>query len=325
VASTRRFVAGFALALSAIGALFSPAANAADWPNRPIRWVVPFGPGGGADVVSRLVAAELSKRLGAQVFIENKPGASSVIGTRQIAEADPDGYTIGLLTVVHPVNVAVGQKIPYNVDTDFAYLSQLTQNPMILVANAKRSFRSLADVVDYAQKNPGKLTAASIGVATPHHLLLKWLASKKGMNMVFVPFKSIPEALQATVSGETDLMLIGAGGAADSFVEKGALTVVGITSRERSRAMPKVATFVEQGLPDFIEESWYGLVAPAKVPADIVKKLGDGIRAALNDEDVKKKITAAGAEPKPSSAADFIALLKRDTEKYQQIVKEIKD
>ena len=323
--STRRAVVGFAAILGVTAGLLAPAAQAADWPSRPIRWIVPFGAGGGADVTSRIVAAELSKRLGTQVFIDNKPGASSVIGTRQIAEADPDGYTIGLLTVVLPVNVAVGQKIPYNVDTDFAYLTQLTQNPMILVANAKKSFRSLQDVLDYAQKNPGKLTAASIGIATPHHLLLQWLASQKKMQMVFVPFRSIPEALQATVSGETDLMLIGAGGAADKFVEEGKLTVAGITSKERSADMPNVATFVEQGVSNLIEESWYGMVAPAKTPAHILKRLAEGLRASLNDEDVKKKIKAAGAESKPSSGADLIGLLQRDTEKYQRIVQEIKN
>ena len=322
--SSKRAVVGMSVVLGLMVGLSGSFAQAADWPNRAIRWIVPFGAGGGADVVSRVVAADLSKRLGTQVYIDNKPGASSVIGTRQIAEADPDGYTIGLLTIVHPVNVAVGQKVPYNVDEDFAYLTQLTQNSMILVANAKKSFRSLQDVVAYAQKNPGKLTAASIGVATPHHLLLQYLASQKQMQMVFVPFRSIPEALQATVSGETDLMLIGAGGAADKFVEEGALTVVGITSKQRSADMPSIATFVEQGVPNLIEESWYGVVAPAKTPPDILKRLGDEIRAALSDDEVKKKIKGAGAEAKPSSSSEFIGLLKRDTEKYEKIVREIK-
>jgi tripartite-type tricarboxylate transporter receptor subunit TctC len=299
-------------------------AHAADWPTREIKWIVPFGPGGGADVVSRIVAAELSKRLGKQVIVENKPGASSVIGTRQIAEATPDGYTIGLLTIVHPVNVAVGQQLPYNVDQDFAFLTQLIQAPMMLIANAKRSFHSVKDLVAYAKANPGKLTAGSIGPATPHHLLLQWLANVAGIQMVIVPFRSIPEALQATISGEVDMMLLGVGGGADKFVENGTLTLLGVTSRTRLADMPNVATIAEQTVPNFIEESWYGLVAPVRTPPDIVKHLGDEVRAVLKDDGVKSRIKAAGAEAKPTSEQEFIDIVHTDTKKYEAIVQSMK-
>lgn len=310
--------------LTGLACLVASAAQASDWPAREIKWIVPFGPGGGADVVSRIVAAELSKKLGKQVVIENKPGASSVIGTRQIAEAAPDGYTIGLLTVVHPVNVAVGQRLPYDVDKDFAYLTRLIRAPMMLVVNSKKSLHSLADVVAYAKKNPGKLTEASIGPATPHHLLMQWLNTKAGIESVIVPFRSIPEALQATVSGEVDMMFLAVGGGADKFVENGSLTLVGVTSEKRPEDMPNVPTIIEQGVPGFVDEPWYGLVAPARTPPDVLKRLGDEVRQILRDEDVKRRIRATGAEAAPTTPQEFDDLVRRDTAKYKSIVQSIK-
>ncbi len=304
--------------------LLASLTHAADWPTREIRWIVPFGPGGGADVVSRIIAAGLSNHLGKHVIVEDKPGASSVIGTRQIAEAAPDGYTIGLLTTAHPVNVAIGQQLPYDADRDFVFLTQLIEAHMMLVANARKPFHTVSELVAYAKANPGKLTAASIGPSTPHHLMLQWLGEEAGIQMVIVPFRSIPEGLQATVSGETDVMFLAAGGGADRFVEEGSLTLLGIASEKRSAEMPNVPTIVEQGFPKFIDESWYGLVAPVRTPRDIVKRLADEVRLVLNEEDIKDKIKAVGAETRPGSGEEFAALNRNDTKKYQAIEASIK-
>lgn len=149
---------------------------------------------------------------------------------------------------------------------------------MMLVANSKKSFRSLSDVIAYAKKNPGKLTEASIGPATPHHLLMQWLNTKVGIDSVFVPYRSILEVLQATVSGEVDMAFLAVGGGADKFIENGSLTLLGVTSRKRPENMSNVPTIIKQGFPDFVDEPWYGLVAPARTPPEVLKRLGDEVR-----------------------------------------------
>lgn len=290
------------------------------WPQRPLNWVVPFGPGGGADTVSRLIAANVSQALGKEVVVFNKPGGSSTIGTRQIAEAVPDGYTVGLLTDTHPVNVANGQIIPYDALKDFAYITQLIRVPLVLYTNGKRpELKALASLIAYAKKNPGKLTAASIGPTTPHHFAIEWFKALADLDIVVVPFRSIPEALQAIVAGHADMMFMGVG-VAEDYANRGIINRIGVTSRQRMPANPDVKTFVEQGFPSFEMVSWYGLVAPAKTPTPLLKRWHELVTSALNDPKIRAMIEVTGAEPAPSTPEAYHELVVKEIDKYKKIV-----
>ena len=169
----------------ALGAMVAPPALAQEWPTRPVFWICPFAPGGGADTISRLVGGELANRFGQRVIVDNKAGGSSLIGTRLIASAAPDGYTVGLLTDVHCVNLALGQELGYDADKDFTYISQLIRVPMGMFTSAKKpELRTLPELIAFAKANPGKLTAASIGPATPHHLAVEWLKALAGIDIL---------------------------------------------------------------------------------------------------------------------------------------------
>jgi tripartite-type tricarboxylate transporter receptor subunit TctC len=306
--------------LGMIATLFAlpTAAPAQSWPTRPITWVVPFGAGGGADTVSRIVANALADDLKTSIVIENKPGGSSMIGTRAIATAEPDGTTIGLLTDVHPVNVATGQAIPYDVFRDFAFISQLITVPMTLFGSAQRSLKTLKDVIAYAKANPGKLTAASIGPATPHHLTMQWLESAADVSFTIVPYRSIPQGLQALVTGEADLMFVGAG-VGDDLVDSGKIVQLGIALRERSPRMPKVPTLIEQGIADFEQISWYGLVAPKATPQPILARLHQGLENVAANETVRQRLQTAGAALTISRPDQFEQMVRDSVDRFQKI------
>ena len=305
--------------LSLVGlCLWASAGYAQNWPSKPITWVVPFGAGGGADVVSRIIAQALGEELKANFVVENKPGASSTIGTRAIATAEPDGYTVGLLTDVHPVNVATGQSVPYDAFQDLAYVSQLITVPMVLYGSPQRSLKTLKDVIAYGKANPGKLTAASIGPATPHHLTMQWLASMAGLRMTIVPYRSIPQGLQALVTGEADLMFVGAA-AGEDLIATGKIIQLGIATKQRIARAPDMPTLIEQGFPGFEMISFYGLVAPKKTPAGIIEKLHQGLMAVSKEAAVRERIEKAGATLTITSPKEFEQLMRDSMDKFQRI------
>jgi tripartite-type tricarboxylate transporter receptor subunit TctC len=295
-----------------------PVAHAQSWPSKPITWVVPFGAGGGADVVSRIVAAALGEELKASFVIENKPGASSTIGTRAIATAEPDGYTVGLLTDVHPVNVATGQTVSYDAFADLAYISQLITVPMVLYGSPQRGLKTLRDVIEFGKANPGKLTAASIGPATPHHLTMQWLASMAGVPMTIVPYRSIPNGLQALVTGEADLMFVGAA-AGEDLISTGKILQLGVATRQRLPRNPDMPTLIEQGFADFEMISFYGLVAPKKTPTSIIEKLHQGLVAISAQPAVTQRVSAAGATLTITKPEEFERLMRDSMDKFQRI------
>jgi tripartite-type tricarboxylate transporter receptor subunit TctC len=305
----------------ALGAMVARPALANEWPTKPIVWVCPFAPGGGADTVSRLVGGELSNRFGQRVVVDNKSGASGLIGTRAIASAAPDGYTVGLLTDVHCVNLALGQDLGYDADKDFTYISQLIRVPMGMFTSAKKApLRTLPELIAYAKANPGALTAASIGPATPHHLAVEWLKAIAGIDVIIVNFRGIPQGIQALVSGDADLMFMGIGAAAEGFIAQGLMHQVGIATRARLATAPNVPTFVEQGIPDLELVSWYGLVGPAGFPPALLSRWHSDLVASLENAEVRRRIEATGAQIAPSSPADYAALVRAESEKFKKIV-----
>jgi tripartite-type tricarboxylate transporter receptor subunit TctC len=305
----------------ALGAMIAPQARANDWPDKPVFWICPFAPGGGADTISRVVGAELSSRFGQRVIVDNKAGGSGLIGTRLIASAPPDGHTVGLLTDVHCVNLALGQDLGYDADKDFTYISQLIRVPMGMFTSAKKpELKTLAGLIAYAKANPGKLTAASIGPATPHHLAVEWLKAIADIDVLIVNFRGIPQGIQALVSGDADLMVMGVGVAADGYIAQGLIYQVGVATQERMANMPNVPTFIEQGIPDFELVSWYGLVGPAGFPQSVLTRWHSDLVASLESPDVRRRIEATGAGIAPSSPTDYAAWVRKESDKFKKIV-----
>ena len=268
--------------------------------------------------MSRIIAAALGEELKTTFVIENKPGASSTIGTRAIATAEPDGYTVGLLTDVHPVNVATGQAVPYDAFQDLAYISQLITVPMVLYGSPQRSLKTLKDVIEYGKANPGKLTAASIGPATPHHLTMQWLASMAGVRMTIVPYRSIPQGLQALVTGEADLQWVGAA-AGEDLIATGKILQLGVATRQRLSRAPDMPTLIEQGYPGFEMISFYGLVAPKKTPQNIIEILHQALVTISGNPAVRQRVETAGATLTITRPAEFEQLMRDSMDKFQRI------
>jgi tripartite-type tricarboxylate transporter receptor subunit TctC len=310
-----KHAAGAMLAL-AIVSFVGGTVQAQEWPQRSPTLVVPFVAGGGADVVARLVSAEMAKHLGRSVIIENRPGASAAIGVRTMATSQPDGYTVGLLTDVMTVTAASGSS-PVDMHQDLAYIGQIVSVPLILVASGKAPFKTIPEFVAYAKANPGKLTAASIGPTSTHHLGLEWLKSLAGIDMLVVPYRGVAFGLTALVADEVQLMFMGSG-VADDYVAAGRLNYLGVGSKTRMSKLPNVPS-ISEVFPDFELVSWYGVAAPAKTPDAIVEKWSNAIVQSLADPGTKQKVENTGAEPRFLSGPDFARKVHDEIAKYAVI------
>jgi tripartite-type tricarboxylate transporter receptor subunit TctC len=289
------------------------------WPNRPIRWIVPYPPGGGTDLVSRAVGQKLSEYLGQPVVIENKPGANTIIGTSALAQAEPDGYTIALIADSHSINVAAGRKTPYDSEKDFIPIVQLLRVPFVLIANSEKvPQKTLPEIVSYAQAHPGWLTFGSLGPGSPHEIAAMWLRSIAKVDMLIVPYRGVGPALQDTVAGHVKLMLLGVS-TADEMIKAGRVHPVATTSGTRLDAAPDLPTVAEQGYPEYEFVTWYGVVAPRGTPPEIVARFNREINRAMADPEVKARIASAGGDIVGGTADHFDAMLHSDVAKYRKI------
>ncbi|MCC6777949.1 MAG: tripartite tricarboxylate transporter substrate binding protein [Hyphomicrobiales bacterium] len=309
--------AAWAILALAIVSFVGRTVQAQEWPQRSPTLVVPFVAGGGADVVARLVSAEMAKHIGRSVIIENRPGASAAIGVRAMSTSQPDGYTVGLLTDVMTVTAASGSS-PVDMQQDLAYVGQIVSVPLILVASGKAPFKTIPEFVAYAKANPGKLTAASIGPTSTHHLGLEWLKALAGIDMLVVPYRGVAFGLTALVADEVQLMFMGSG-VADDYVAAGRLNYLGVGSKNRMSKLPNVPSISEFGFPEFELVSWYGVAAPAKTPDAIVEKWSNAIMQSLADPGTKQKVESTGAEPLFLSGPQFARKVNDEIAKYAVI------
>ena len=319
----RRHAIRAALAgLAAFGlSVASGPALAQAYPAKPIRWVVPYPPGGGADIVARLIAGKLSQSLGQQVVVDNKPGASTIIGTDMVAKAPADGYTIGLITDSHAINPIFFPKLPYDTLKDFEAVSQLVFVPLVLVANPTLNVKSVAELVAAAKSRPGKINYASIGNGTPHQLAMEWLKALSGAQMTHIPYKGVAPALTDVMGGQVDVMFTGTSTAAPQ-VREGKLVALAVSSARRQPAMPSVPSVAESpGLADFDFMTWYGVAAPAGTPRDVVQRLSRELASALNQPDVKDRLAQLGLVGAPSSSEEFKVFIERESKSLARLVK----
>ena len=257
------------------------------YPERGLRIVVPFAPGGGTDVVARTLAQEMAKDLGVSVIIENRPGAGTIVGTQAVAVSAADGYTLLMGTFANAVNPSLNAKLPYDPHKDFAPVALIARSFNIVVVNPKSPFRTIADLIAAAKANPGKMTFGTFGAGTSAHLAGELFKDMAKVNLTAVPYKGAAPAITDLIGGQIDVMFTTVASAA-SLVESGQLRAIAVTSAERSPAFPQVPTVAEAGVPGYAAESWYGLFAPSGTPPEVIDRLNRSAAAAVQSEAFKR-------------------------------------
>ena len=295
--------------------------QAQNYPSKPIRLVVPFTPGGVTDTSGRLIAEQLSKRLGQQVVVDNKPGASGNIGTQQVAASEPDGYTLLLgFDGTMVINPHVFPKTGFDTLKDFAPIGKIGDAVLILVAHPNFAAKSLKEVIALSKSEKGGLAYGTSGTGGTPHIAGELLRQKTGANLVHVPYKGGGQALTDVLGGNIPLVYTAIAGAIP-HVKAGKLMPIAVSSGKRASSLPDVATFMENGITDFEASSWVGLLANAKTPRAVITRINTELNAILNDPEVRERLNGMGITASPGTAENFGAELSRDLAKYGPVVK----
>lgn len=312
-----------AAALAAAALLGSAPILAADpYPSRPIRIVVPYPPGGSADLIGRMVAERMSKSIGQPVVVENKAGATGAIGSEFVARADPDGHTLLVgIADTHAINPAVVARLPYDPVKDFAPVSLMARQPFLLAVGPKVTARTLAEFVAAAKAQPGTMTYASNGAGGLQHLAMDLFNSTAGIRTLHVPYKGAGPALADVMGGQVDAILISIQGAGSNL--GGKLRPIAIVSPARVNAAPDVPTFAESGYPGLAVNQWYALFAPRGTPAEIVDKVNQHVKAALDAPEVGDKLRGAGTEPVGGTPDQLRAFLAGEIRQWADVARAI--
>jgi tripartite-type tricarboxylate transporter receptor subunit TctC len=312
----------FLLFALAVWALISalPVDNAlAAYPERIIRIVVPFAPGGGTDVIARTLAQEMAKDLGATIIIENKPGAGTIIGTQAVAASEPDGYTLLMGTFANAVNPSLNAKLPYDPHKDFAAVALIARSFNIVVVNPASPIKSIADLIAAAKSDPDKLSYGTYGTGTSAHLAGELFKNMAKVNLTTVPYKGAAPAITDLLGGQIQVMFTTVASAA-SLIAAGQLRALSVTSAERSPAFPELPTVAEAGVPGYAAESWYGLYAPAKTPAEIIDRLNKSAARAVRSEAFKKLGVNEGLVMVASEPAELDRYVRGEEERWRKVI-----
>ena len=320
--SLNKRLALLALTLMALSAgLASNSYGQTDYPNKPIRLIVPFTPGGVTDASARLVAEQMSKRLGHQMIVENKPGASGNIGTSQVAAAEPDGYTLVLGfdgTIV--INPHVFPSIPFDPVKDFAPVGKIGDAILILVAHPSVAANNVKELIALSKTDPNGLNYGTSGLGSTPHIAGETLNIVAGSKLVHVPYKGGGQALIDVQGGSIPLVFTAVAGALP-HIQNGRIKGIGVTSAARAPSLPNIQTFIEAGLPNFVLNSWVGILAPAKTPAPVIQKLNATLNDVLSDAEVKKRLDVLGVTAAPGTPSAFGEQIKTDLARYADVVK----
>jgi tripartite-type tricarboxylate transporter receptor subunit TctC len=308
--------------LIALGLLcsFAFSAQAQTYPDRPVRILVPYAPGGITDIAARLIGAKLSEMWGQQVVVENKPGGNGVIALTTAVRAAPDGYTLVLLAGGDvSLNPLLIKNLPYDVERDLVPITSVSSAPVVLAANSASPFKSVADVVAAAKAKPDSIDVGLPGVSSINHLILEWFASSTGTQVQIVPFKGGAPAVQALVSGVVPLAVL-ASSTVTPHEKAGAVRVLAVASAKRSRLDPQWPTLQEQGVVDVDASNWTALFGPKGLPAAIVQKLNIDVVKVLNDDEVKQRFAAGGVEVIPSTPSQLAERMKSELASFRTVV-----
>ena len=294
----------------------------AAYPDKPVRVVVPFAPGGGTDLIARTLGAGMSKELGQSVIIDNKPGGGTIIGTEIVARSPADGYTLVMATFAHAVNPSLMPKLPFATDKAFTPVILVGRGPNVLVVRADSPYKTVNDLVAAAKSNPGKVTYASQGIATSAHLAGEMFSNLAKVELTHVPYRGAGPAITDLIGGQVDVFF-GTAAAVATFLERGTLRAIAVTSAEPSASIPNVPTIGET-VPGYRVESWYGLYAPAGTPADVVARLNAAAAKAAQGEDFKKKVEQEGLVINAGAPAELDAYVREEEARWKKIVTENK-
>lgn len=307
--------------LSILAVVLSTLAQAQPFPSRPVRIVVPFPPGGGVDITARAIAAELAKQLGQPVTVENRPGAGGNVAAAEVAKAAPDGHTLFLtLNALHAISPVLYAKLPFDALKDFAWVTTLVQFNNVLVTRVESGMASVQDLVSQAKAQAGKINFASSGNGTNLHLTGELFKMRAGVDLVHVPYKGSAPAMTDLLGGQVQIMFETIP-AAISHVRGGKLKALGVTGAKRSPLFPQVPTIAESGLPGFEVQSWYGLVAPAATPKDVIARLNTEAVKGANAKDFRDRLEPLGFDVVTGTPERMGEMVRADAARWAPVVK----
>ena len=313
-----RTLAAAALATATVAVPLTAAAQADDYPNRPIRMIVAYTPGGATDIVARLVGAKLSERLGQPIVIDNKPGGGSNIGTAEAARAKPDGYTILMGTIAQAINPAVYSVIPYDTLRDFDFVTLTMTSPSILVVNKDVPAKNVKELIAWAKANPGKLSMASSGAGGSPHMASELLKLRTGIDYLHIPYKGAGPAMNDVLSG---VVMAGfkTATAAIPQIQAGSVRALAVAAPTRLKSLPDVPTMAEAGVPDFNVASWNGIMVPKGTPQAIIDKLATETIAVLQDPEIVAQFEKRAAEAGGNTPAEFRAFVEKEVATWKEV------
>ncbi|MCX7141835.1 MAG: tripartite tricarboxylate transporter substrate binding protein [Proteobacteria bacterium] len=301
-------------------ALPGQAATAAEFPDKPIRLICPYAPGGLSDILARILAKRLSEKIGQPVMVENRAGAGGIIGMEIVAKAAPDGYTIIMVGQgMASVNPSLYKNLSYDTLRDFAPIAQVARFSMVLVANPGQPPKSVKEFIELSRAKPGSMSYGSAGNASTAHLMTELFKHKAGIDVVHVPFKGEAPAITEIMGGRLSVMFATLGGAL-SHIQSGKLSALGLATKERSLVAPEIPTPAEAGVPDFEVQGWYGMLAPAGVPKPIVNRLSQEFVAIANEPELRERLAARGMDSIGSSPEAFAKWIQDEIDRWRKVV-----
>src|SRR5215470_7001867 len=309
----KKWLGGLALIVASLPA-------PAQYPTKPVRWLVGFTPGGGVDIMARLVSQKLTERWGKAVVVENRPGAAGNIATEVVAKSAPDGYTLLMAFSSHASNAALYPSLPFDVTRDFSSITLVATAPVLIVASLKAPAKTLPGLIDYARAHPGAIRYASSGVGTPVHLGGELMMQLTGIRMTHIPYKGIAPAMTAMLAGETDITYA-AVVSANQQLKNGRLRALALASASRYPTLPDVPTTAEAGLPGFEMDYWYALFGPAGTPPALVQQIQRDTAAILNAPETKEYMLTQGSIAVGSTPSELDAVIRRDLALWSKVVK----
>lgn len=308
-------------ALAAATLILSAQANAQqDYPAKPVRIIVPSVAGGGTDSSTRIVVSRFGDLLGQRVVVDNRPGAGSIIGTEMVARSAPDGYTLLAAISSMTIQPSMQKNLPFDPIKDFAPVSLFVRLPNVLVGHPSLQPKNVKELIAFAKANPGKLEFASAGTGSNLHLCMEMFLSMAGLKMIHVPYKGASQAIADVSAGYVPFMITNMITGTAQF-KAGKLRAYGVTSAKRSAAAPEIPTIAEQGVPGYEAVQWYGLMAPAGTPREIVSKLHKAVVGALQDPAVNERFVSSGADPVGNTPEEFAQLVRSEVTKWAKVVK----
>jgi tripartite-type tricarboxylate transporter receptor subunit TctC len=319
----RRSILGCGAALAAAALRTRPAAaqgDAAPYPDRPVRIVVPFTPGGTSDILGRLIGRKLGDALGQPFIVDNRPGAAANIGAEHVARSAPDGYTLFVLSTAHTINPSLYRNLGYDPVASFAPVSMVAATAQVLVVHPSLPIHSVAELIAYARANPDRLNYSSVGAGSQPHLATALFCARTGIGMTHVPYRGAAEAMTAVLGNEVGLTFATSPSAVPQ-VRSGALRALAVTTARRIAALPEVPTAAEAGVPDFVVLGWNGLVAPAGTPAPIVARLNEAVVKVVAEPEVNHSLLGQGADPWTTTPQEFGDYIRAEKARWAEVVR----